>query len=221
MVRGSLRAGPRLAPQHWASLKCCFHILGQGWPRRPRGDSEPSKPGREGTGNSLGSGVGTPELPAPRWEGALGTFYSGLGGPGQCPRPTPGLQGHDVGAWFFLSPPSAPHPRQPSFLRLQPVCQVCQPAPELSPLKMSTVPLSSSVTCPPHRCPCCRVHATAAASPRPGHSKCYHCTPTARPEAQESLLTLPVPHVLHPLCGQVLRVSPSVSLRLLGVFPPQ
>lgn len=115
-----------------------------------------------------------------------------------------------------------PHPRQPSFLRLQPVCQACQPAPKLSPLKMSTVPLSSSQSsCTPHRCPCCRVQAAPAAFPRPGRSKCYHCTPTATPEAQESLLTLPVPHVLHPLCGQVLRVSPSGSLRLLVVLPPR
>lgn len=166
-VRGQSKGQEPAPLRHQALPECCFHIWGWGWCPGPPGDTE------------LPSGVGTPELPALKWDGAPGPMpgllYPGL--LGLCPLwslrpwpegpvlprspPVPSQQTAQIPAAAGTAsglpavPTQAVSPGGPSGPEAQP------------PRECSSGPLSPSQ---PH-CPCrCGAH-TGPAPPPPGLSK--------------------------------------------------
>lgn len=137
-----------------------------------------------------------------------------------------------------------PLPRHPSFLRLQPLPWVSQPAPELCPhVPSGLLDLASPRTfhstleffmaildsTSPPLLPC--AHNTPCFSPHPHLSKWYHCQPSTTPASQESPQTFPVPpphthtHFIRPVAkssGGFLSTSlrPLLVIALSFPHPP-
>lgn len=114
-----------------------------------------------------------------------GSSAQDSGVPGQCPRPDPRLQGHDLGAWFFLSAPSASSPRTAQLPKA--ACGHCLRSPSqlpscATPFDCPLVPWSSSR-------PSCALHITAPAAMGAQHPLLLPCLVSANVTTAH-----PVPH---------------------------